>query len=479
MPRVPSLIRAAAAVAALAVPGALAAQTDRASADTLRLGLTEAVSRVLQLSDEARLARAQVEQTEAQVTTARAAGLPQLRLNSGYTQVLKNARAEIVGAVFNQNYVYTANANLQQPLFQGGRIVAAARAADRSRDAARLSEGETRAQLAVDVQRAYLNARFTARLAEIQATNIRVADERVAQVEQLVGAGRAARYDLLRARVERANLEPLRRGADRDRELALLDLKALLNVAPERPLVLVTELDTAVVDSLVVAMLADDAPARPRALERAAELTVGARRDAVAIARADLLPTFNAFFTYGFLALPNQNGFPTVLGQTANTFCPPGTPATRLCQNNGWFPDRQFGFNFSLPLFDGLRAKGQIDLAQANQKVAEAQLSQTRELVQQEVTRARAELDRARAVARGARVATTEAIEAFQLARLRFERNVGTQLELSDAQVQALFAASLEARATYDLYLAAVEYARARGRPIPLAGMLTSAARIR
>ncbi len=40
-----------------------------------------------------------------------AAGLPQLRLNLTYTPVLTNARAEIVGQLFGQNYVY--NSNLQ------------------------------------------------------------------------------------------------------------------------------------------------------------------------------------------------------------------------------------------------------------------------------------------------------------------------------------------------------------------------------
>jgi outer membrane protein TolC len=58
-------------------------------------------------------------------------------------------------------------------------------------------------------QRAYLNALFTARIADIQRRNLVLADERLAQVQQLEKAGRASRYDVLRARVERANLEPL------------------------------------------------------------------------------------------------------------------------------------------------------------------------------------------------------------------------------------------------------------------------------
>ena len=58
--------------------------------------------------------------------------------------------------------------------------------------------------------------------------------------------------------------------------------------------------------------------------------------------------------------------------------------------------------------------------------------------------------------------------EAFQLASLRFSRGLSTQLEVSDAQLALLTAESTEARATYDVSLAAAELARALGRPIPL-----------
>ena len=61
-----------------------------------------------------------------------------------------------------------------------------------------------------------------------------------------------------------------------------------------------------------------------------------------------------------------------------------------------------------------------------------------------------------------------EAKEAFRLASLRFTRGLSTQLEVSDAQLALLTAESGEARATFDLYLATAELARALGRPIPM-----------
>ena len=437
------------------------------AADTLRLTLAEAVERMLRTSDEARIASAQVEVAGAQITSARAAGLPQLRLNSTYGQQVENARALIVGNIFGQSYTYNTNVLLQQSLFQGGRIVSANQAAARSERAALATRDETRADLAVAAQRAYLGVSLQSRLADIQRRNLVIADARLAQVEQLERSGRASRYDVLRARVERANLEPLALQAESDRVLAELELKRLLQIPVAQPVLLSTSLDGTAVQALASAA-AEDRTSGVRPNVRAAELTASARAAAIRVARADLLPTLNASFSYGYLALPAFNGVPSRLGESALSLCPnPGT-ATRPCQNNGWFPDRSFNVQLQWPLFDGLRAKGAIDLAQANARVADLQVRQVREQAAIDIERARAELSRAQATFTARAVNVREAEEAFDLAGLRFGRGVGTQLDVSDAQLALLTARSTEARATFDLYLAVAELARVRAVPIPL-----------
>ncbi len=441
------------------------------AADTLRLSIGEAVERMLRTSDEARIAAAQVDIAEAQILNARAAGLPQLRLASTYQQQIENARATIVGNVFGQSYTYNSNLLLQQSFFQGGRIVAANQAAARTDRAARLTRDETRATLAVDAQRAYFGVALAARLAGIQRRNLEIADARLAQTEQLERAGRASRYDVLRARVERANLEPLALQAEADRALAELELKRLLQIPLDRPIALATDLDATTVVALAGAAGADSTVGvRPGV--RAAEVAASAREAAVKVARADLLPTLNTSFSFGFLALPGINQFPTIRGNTAWLNCanPADSliPGRRPCQNNGWFPDRNFSVQLQWPIFDGLRAKGAIDLAQAQAYVSDLQVRQVREQAAIDVERARAELRRAQATSTARAVNVREAEEAFELASLRYGRGIGTQLEVSDAQLALLNARSTEARATFDLYLAVAQYALVRAQPIPL-----------
>jgi outer membrane protein TolC len=132
------------------LPGQAARDVRSASTDTVALTFDGAVMRALRDGDEVRAATAQVAVADAQIGIARSTGLPQLRLNSGYTQVVENARAAIVGAVFGQAFTYNTNAQLQQPLFLGGRVVAGARAAGAVRSAARATTAEVRAQVVVE-----------------------------------------------------------------------------------------------------------------------------------------------------------------------------------------------------------------------------------------------------------------------------------------------------------------------------------------
>ncbi len=419
-------------------------------------------------SDEVGITAAQVDVADAVYGGARASLLPQLRLSTSYLHVYESARGQAVGAQFNQPNTYTGNLNLSQTVFQGGRLVSSARAADRLRQAARFDDREQRSLLTLQVERSYLQVLFAGRIVELQERNLALASSRLTQVEQFERAGRAARYDVLRSRVERANIEPLAIQARNDRELALLDLKRLLNVPVEQPIALITRIDSASAAGLVAAT-ADTLAGVDRASIRSAELNVAAKKLGVSVARADYFPTVSLFFQSGYQAFPAiGQGFPRTGGALTTDACPVGSAVGRACQNGGWFSDRQAGLNLSMPVFDGLRVHSNVELAQAQSRLAELQLRQQREAVSIDVARARAELRRSTAVFAARQQNAQEADEAFRLATLRFSRGLSTQLEVSDAQVALLTAQSTEARGTYDLFLASADLARAQGRPIPI-----------
>ena len=315
------------------------------SPDTLHLSLEAAVQRAMTTGDEANLAEAQVQVADAQVTTARAAALPQLRLNSTYSHVYENARAQAVGSIFNQPNSYNVNANLSQPIFQGGRVFAAMRASGRTRAAAQLNRTETRSQIAFDMQRAYFQALLAARLFEIQEANLEQSQAQLAQVELFERSGRASRYEVLRARVQQTNVQPLVIEARSAREIALLEVKRLANLPMEQPLALTTALDTAAVLRVVAAVSASDGTGERRGTLRAAEQIAEARAAAVRVARADLFPSLSLSLQTGYQAFPRENVLPPGFGRIDRVACPTETDPARICteQNGGFFSDRSIG----------------------------------------------------------------------------------------------------------------------------------------
>ncbi|HEV7587253.1 MAG TPA: TolC family protein [Longimicrobium sp.] len=463
------------AVAGAALAAGPARAQQPAPGDTLRVTIQDAVARALGQGDEVRLAESRSEAASAQVGQARSTALPALRMNSAFTHVYENARAQAVGQIFNQPNTYNVNFNLSAPLFQGGRISAGLKSARGLRGAAQADVEQARADVTLLVLRAYLDALFSDRLVQIQRENVALAEERVRQVEQLEHAGRASRYDVLRARVERSNLEPLAIRAAGDRDLALLELVRLANLPASQPVKLVSPVSAQAVAALAQAAGAptptgDSAAVAAIPSVRAAELRASASRAGIAIARADYLPTLSAFVQSGFQAFPTDWRFPTSRGALDPVACPAGSAADRVCtqQNGGWFTDRSLGLQVSWPVFDGFRTRSNVALARAQAEVARAQAAQAREAAAVQLAQARSDLETARAQFAATRLNVAEAEEAFRLATLRFARGLSTQLDVSDAQLALTTARSNEARATHELYLAAAGLARAQGRPIPL-----------
>jgi outer membrane protein TolC len=448
----------------------LPAQQTQASRDTIVLSLREAVSRADLIGEEVRVARANLYSTGAQATVARASGLPQLRVNASESRTVTSARGQAVGQVFNQPYSYAAALNASQVLFQGGRIVNAIRASRAATDASAQDLAETRSLISLQTQTAYVNALFTNRLVQIQQQAYELASSQLKQAEQFEKAGRMSRYDVLRARVALANIEPLLFQAREDAQVAALELKRLANIAPAQPMSLTTSIDSAVIrDALATVDTVLGAENRPALAS--ATLNARARQLGVSVARAAMFPTVTLNFNSGYGAYPvNGDIFPPGRGKFQVVPCGAGSDPGKVCtaQNGGWFSDQSFGFTVSFPLFDGLLTKGNIDLAGAQARIAKAQLDETRENVSNDVERAKADLSRARAQYGAQQQNVAEADEAYNLASLRFARGMATQLEVSDAQLALTTAQTNQARSLYDVYIAVVALAQTQGRPLPL-----------
>lgn len=467
-------------------PGALAAQG--AGRAPLRLTLEQAIQRALEEGSEVRIAAAGIKQAEGQVTQAWSTALPEVRASLTYTrtfasiydiaasgptlspfspdtvaplasrvryleQEYPNAVARGIGGLFTdlpfgRRNTYIASLTLSQTLFQGGMVGAGIAGARAYQRAAHAQYDETRRDVAFRVRQAYLNALYAERIVAITEASQAQVNEQLHRVELNHQVGASADYDLLRAQVEAANQEPLVIAARNSRDVALLEVRRLVNVPADQPIELVSPLLATAADSLPVvdfdALVLDGGG---RAAVDAAEATVSYSRQAVRYYRGEYFPTLRLSTTFGGQAFPTGT-FPSALSDFRR--------------------DWTASLTLSVPLFEGLKTKGAVMLAQADLARAQAQLAQTRESVAIEIQQARAEVERAQALVAARHETVREAVRAQHLATVRYANGIATALEVSDARLALQQASVNEAQATRDYLLAIAALERAVGHPVPL-----------
>lgn len=463
------------AALALAAPGAAWGQ------DSVELSLPEAVSRALGESQEVRLARAQVEIAETQVRETRAGALPQVNATLAYTRTFASAfegsggfelpdslrfqpdttaslaervrylerRAPLaglagIGALFSdlpfaQENVYSAQLTGSQVLYSGGRTGAALRISRDFREAARLMLAEEEAEIELRVRTAYYRALLARELEEIALAALEQAEAFLAQERLRLSAGRASELEVLRAEVSRDNLRPQVVEAQNLAQLAVLDLKRLVDLPLGAPVRLTTPLEAAEAAARAPALAAEATAGR--AAVAAAERQVAMREEGIRIARGAFLPSVNLQMNYGRQLFP--------------------TGALRF--DGDWRTDWTATVAVQVPIFSGGRRLAELQTARIEAERARLQLAQLREGVQLEFEQAAGERERARAAIAARRTTVAAAERVHELTELRYRQGLSTQLEVSQARLELLQARTNLARAEADFLIADAALNRAAG----------------
>jgi outer membrane protein TolC len=441
-------------------PLSLAAQ-EASPRDTLRLSLGEAVARALQESEEIQVARAQVDQAASQITQATAAALPHLSANFTYNRTVKSifddvqffpeddtTSADGDGGIadlpFGRPNTYFTSLQLTQLLWAGGSVGAARRAATLFRSASENRLAEIGSDIVLRVRTAYLNAVAARRLHEIAVQSQQVALGHLRQVESFRQAGTGSEFDLLRARVDYENRNPAVVQTDNAAQLALLELKRLVNVPADQPLELTTRggIEMVEVDEAVLAQMVMDRPAL-----RAAQEAIGMREAAVHVYQAQRWPSVSLLGNLGFQAFPNR-------------VTPPGF--------DKWRKDWYVALGVSWNLFNGFQTKGQIAEARAQLRQARVEEVQLREALEIQLEAGLADYRMALAQLEARQETVTLAERAHELAESRFASGLSTQLEVSDAALLLDEARVNQVQAMYDYVKALAQLERLSGGRLQL-----------
>ena len=355
---------------------------------------------------------------------------------------------------FGRKNTWRFNLSFSQNVYSGGRIGAQTAIANASRENAQITLISTRAQLMLDVVRAYYDAALTERLVEIAEATYRQADATFEQTRLSFQAGSQPEFELLRAQVARDNQRPgvIRRRAERD--IAMLRLKQLLEIPPAERISLAVPLEgdtLAAPAGLAVGVLltADTAiPEVQRATVRQAETLVRQSDANVDIARSQRLPNVNLTSSYGEIAYPS-GAFP-------------GAESFR----RNW----TVGAIMQVPILTGGRLKADEAIARADARESQARLQQARELAVLDTQSAYEELRASQAAWEASAGTVQQAQRAYEIADLRYREGVSTQLELSDARLLLAQSQASRAQAGRDLQVARARVGLLPDLPISTTG---------
>lgn len=325
---------------------------------------------------------------------------------------------------------------------------AAIRIAGFFEDAAVFNLREELADVELDVRTAYYQAKFAQELITISRAAIMRA-ERFLEEEQLrLRAGQASELDVLRADVELENLRPQLVEATNTAELAMLNLKRLLNVPADQPLKLTTPLAPPPAEARLAVAPEPEATIAQRAALRAAEEQVAIREQQVSIARGAYLPSISLTTSYGKQLFPS----------------------TLVAFNEDWRTDWTVGVQISVPIFDGFRRASEVEQARVALRQAELQRVQLEEGIRMDYQRALGERERALAQVDASQRTVEQAERVYQLTELQYDEGQATQLQVFSAQLALLQARTNFAQALTNYYVANAGANRAMGVVSPEIG---------
>lgn len=408
--------------------------------DAIRLGLANSL----------RLAELQGRQEAAEAAEAGrgAARLPVVALHGGYmrTNHVEEFSFSQPGQPVRVLYPdepdnYRARLDVQWPIYTAGRVGALERAARAEREATGEDLAAARADLRLEVARAFwalVTARDTAQVLERSLASI---DAHVRDLRNRLDQGLIPPNDVLSAEAQQARERLLAIEAANARAVAEADLRRLLGMESAGPIEPKAALGARSEPRAGPEALIDEAKAnRPerRALEDRTEAAL-ARADAAA---AGSRPQVAVVAGYDY-ARPNPRIFPRI-GEW----------------NDSW----DLSFNVAWSLWDGGRNRAERAEAVALATAAKARAGDFDRQLAFEVTQRRLELDSSSAAISVADAGVRAAVEARRVVGERFNAGVATSTEVLDAQTDLIQAELSLTRALANVRLAEARLARAIGQ---------------
>ena len=375
---------------------------------------------------------------------------------------------EFIPVQFGADNIWNLSINAEQTLFDPRIFVGLGAAAGFERVQREALRGRTQ-QTVTRIRMAFYDLLLAQEEVRLTENSLRRVRQSLDETRAMQEAGLSPEYDVLRLEVELANLEPNQRRARNRMNAARRELAVELALDPETRFEVagaLAQIDLVSFDAnspanrniLAFNGVRDVAEAEVaefvrrsaagRSDIRQLEMTRDLRRAELRVEQVEYLPKVFAFGSYGLAA--QQNGTPDFFGRSVER----GS-------------SKQVGLRVTIPIFSGFGRDARIDQKQVALRQAETQSRVAADRAEVQLRNLVDEMREARARATGQRLAVGYARRGYEIASAQYREGLGSQLELTDAEVALRQSEFNYAQAVYDYLAARARLDEAAGR-VPL-----------
>jgi outer membrane protein TolC len=335
---------------------------------------------------------------------------------------------------------YLSAISLQMPLFSWN-IYAGIRSALKGKSLAEQAYKSVTLKTIADVKKAFYGALLARENYKITKMRVDLAQDNLKNVEKMYRQGIASEYDYISAQVQYQNLLPLLIQAENNLELAKNALKLVLGIDVKEDIEIEGEMK---VDSLIgvdyATSLKDLYEKNPDLKQ--AELQVELSREIVSLEVSGHLPSLFLTGNLQYQAQANDFNF----------------------NQYRWIRTTFIGLQIQIPIFNGFGTRARVDQAQASLQQAIERLNFTKQALENELKNTIYRIEQSGRRIESQKRAVELAELGYKIARKRFESGVGTQLEVSNAEVNLAQARLNYLQAIYDYLIAMSDLEKLTGK---------------
>ncbi len=400
--------------------------------DCLRIG--EEASKQLKVS------QAKISYADAKVSESVSSQYPSLKLSGGYTRLSEvdpfkmnfmGKDITISPSILNN---YSAKLTLAQPIFAGNRLTGMEEMNQYSLQAAGQDLLTDKLDLRYNIKTAYWSLFKAKRMLEIFDENIKQVKAHLTDVENMEKAGMAQTNDVMKVRVQLANLEFSKIETETMYRIAQSSLNNLLGRNLDQEIQISDKPQEAPDANISVGNYIETAISGRSEL-KATEYRIKSGEAGLSIAKAAYYPSVNFVANYTY-ANPNQRINP---------------PEEKF--KGTW----DVGINFSFDLWNWNTAEHQTAQAKASLDQANWQFRAAQDLISLDVTQSA--LNRSKSIEKlnAAKITVEQATENHRVTLMRFKNGAAINSDLIDAEFSLL-----QSKINYTSALADVQIATAK-----------------